>query len=152
MSQATTGSRAGQSGLRTASGGRIDRAQRLRFIFDGQSYEGLAGDTLASALLANGVHLIGRSFKYHRPRGIWPPVGGTDALVTVSRDVARVTPICARLKSSCMRPDRREPKPLAKLETRLRPHQRCLVVVFPGGFYYKTFMWPRKAWKALYEP
>ena len=80
-------------GLRTASGGRIDRTQRLRFTFDGQSYEGLAGDTLASALLANGVHLIGRSFKYHRPRGIL--AAGSEepnALVTVSRDAARVTP------------------------------------------------------------
>ena len=59
-----------KSGLRTTTGGRIDRAQRIRFTFDGQSYEGFVGDTLASALLANGVHLTGRSFKYHRPRGI----------------------------------------------------------------------------------
>src|SRR5688500_4518719 len=61
---------AAMSALRTASGGRVDRARPLRFSFDGRSYEGLAGDTLASALLANGVHLVGRSFKYHRPRGI----------------------------------------------------------------------------------
>ncbi len=58
------------SAFRTASGGRIDRTRPLRFRFDGRAYEGLAGDTLASALLANGVHLVGRSFKYHRPRGI----------------------------------------------------------------------------------
>lgn len=57
--------------FRLATGGLIDRSQLLRFKFDGRSYAGYAGDTLASALLANGVHLIGRSFKYHRPRGIY---------------------------------------------------------------------------------
>jgi sarcosine oxidase subunit alpha len=56
--------------LRTPAGGRVDRTQRLRFRFDGRWYDGVQGDTLASALLANGVHLVGRSFKYHRPRGI----------------------------------------------------------------------------------
>ena len=55
---------------RTSSGGRIDRSKMLRFSFDGQQLQGCAGDTLASALLANGRHLVGRSFKYHRPRGI----------------------------------------------------------------------------------
>ena len=55
---------------RLAEGGRIDRTKPLRFTFNGAVYEGYAGDTLASALLANGVHLVGRSFKYHRPRGI----------------------------------------------------------------------------------
>ena len=56
--------------FRTPLGGRIDRAKPLSFTFDGKPYEGLRGDTLASALLANGVHLVGRSFKYHRPRGV----------------------------------------------------------------------------------
>src|SRR6476659_5893820 len=55
---------------RLPRGGRIDRSERLRFQFDGRTYSGFAGDTLASALIANGVHLVGRSFKYHRPRGI----------------------------------------------------------------------------------
>src|SRR3954470_1533420 len=50
--------------------GRVDRAQPMRFTFDGRDIEGYEGDTLASALLANGIHLVGRSFKYHRPRGI----------------------------------------------------------------------------------
>src|ERR1700731_3944160 len=78
---------------RTASGGRIDRSLRLRFTFDDRSYEGFAGDPLASALLANGQHLVGRSFKYHRPRGIL--AAGSEepnALVTISRDAARYTP------------------------------------------------------------
>ena len=56
---------------RLDGGGRIDRRRPVGFTFDGGHYEGYAGDTLASALLANGVHLVGRSFKYHRPRGIF---------------------------------------------------------------------------------
>jgi methylglutamate dehydrogenase subunit C len=56
--------------FRLAAGGRIDRGRTLDFTFDGRRYQGHAGDTLAAALLANGVRLIGRSFKYHRPRGI----------------------------------------------------------------------------------
>src|SRR4030095_16724134 len=57
--------------FRLASGGRIDRARPIAFTFDGVRYEGCAGDTLASALLANGVHMVARSFQYHRPRGIY---------------------------------------------------------------------------------
>src|SRR5688572_21923543 len=55
---------------RLPAGGRIDRSRPLEFSFNGQRYEGYAGDTLASALLANGVHFVARSWKYHRPRGI----------------------------------------------------------------------------------
>ncbi len=57
--------------FRLADGGIVDRTRPLSFEFDGVRYQGFAGDTLASALLANGVHLVGRSFKYHRPRGIF---------------------------------------------------------------------------------
>src|ERR1700689_1016986 len=79
--------------LRTETGGLIDRTQVVRFRFDGQPLKGYAGDTLASALLANGIHLTGRSFKYHRPRGILS--AGSDepnALVGVGRDQAHYTP------------------------------------------------------------
>ena len=57
--------------FRLPSGGLIDRSRTLRFTFDGKAYEGHPGDSLASALLASGVRLVGRSFKYHRPRGIF---------------------------------------------------------------------------------
>ena len=57
--------------FRAAEGGLVDRERRLRFLFDGSAYEGFAGDTLASALLANGVSVLGRSFKYHRRRGVF---------------------------------------------------------------------------------
>src|SRR3984893_9599435 len=79
--------------FRTPDGGRIDRKELLSFHFDGRAYQGCRGDTLASALLANGVHLVGRSFKYHRPRGIFSAgAEEPNALVTVGRDAARVTP------------------------------------------------------------
>ena len=81
------------SRFRTLTGGRIDRSKPLSFRFDGRSLTGVQGDTLASALLANGVHLVGRSFKYHRPRGIL--AAGSEepnALITVARDKARTTP------------------------------------------------------------
>src|SRR4051794_39078580 len=79
--------------FRLAAGGRIDRTRRISFSFDRRRYEGFAGDTLASALIANGVHLVGRSFKYHRPRGIMS--SGSDepnALVGVGADEAGYTP------------------------------------------------------------
>jgi sarcosine oxidase subunit alpha len=60
----------GTQRVRLESGGAIDRGRKISFRFDGRAYTGFAGDTLASALLANGVRLVGRSFKYHRPRGI----------------------------------------------------------------------------------
>ena len=78
---------------RVAEGGRIDRAQPVGFRFDGRVYSGFAGDTLASALLANGVHRVGRSIKYHRPRGILSAgPEESNALVTIDRGGGRVTP------------------------------------------------------------
>ncbi|MEA3133394.1 MAG: sarcosine oxidase, subunit alpha, partial [Gammaproteobacteria bacterium] len=139
---------------RTAGGGRIDRSQPLRFTFDGNSYEGCAGDTLASGLLANGVHLVGRSFKYHRPRGIL--AAGSEepnALVTVSRDAARYTPNLRATQVELY-------DGLIAMSQNRWPSLRhdigrvndLFSRFFPAGFYYKTFMWPRTAWKALYEP
>ena len=78
---------------RLPQGGRINRAAPQNFTFDGRSYQGFEGDTLASALLANGVQLFGRSFKYHRPRGL---VGAgseePNALISVTRGPGRFTP------------------------------------------------------------
>src|SRR6188508_3671409 len=71
---------------RLSTGGIVDRAETLAFEFDGSRFEGYAGDTLASALLANGIHLVGRSFKYHRPRGIYSAgVEEPNALVQLAR-------------------------------------------------------------------
>ena len=76
--------------LRVTKGGRIDRGAPIQFRFDGRVYQGFAGDTLASALIANGVHLVGRSFKYHRPRGFLAAgVEEPNALVDVDRGGGR---------------------------------------------------------------
>ena len=81
--------------------GRVDHAKPVRFTFDGKAYQGLAGDTLASALLANGVHLMGRSFKYHRPRG--PVSAGSDepnALITYNTGSKEIGLIFGRGKKT----------------------------------------------------
>jgi sarcosine oxidase, subunit alpha len=141
-------------GLRTSAGGRIDRSQTLHFSFDGRPYSGYAGDTLASALLANGVHLMGRSFKYHRPRGVLAAgAEEPNALVAVRRDAARYTP---NLRASQVElyqgltavSQNRWPS----LAFDLGAVNDLLAPFIPAGFYYKTFMWPRRAWRTLYEP
>jgi sarcosine oxidase subunit alpha len=140
--------------LRSSAGGRIDRARVLHFSFDGRAYTGVAGDTLASALLANGVHLLGRSFKYHRPRGLLAAgVEEPSALVAVRRDAARYTP---NLRAT-------QVELYEGLEAHSQNRWPSLALDFgavndllspfiPAGFYYKTFMWPRRAWRSLYEP
>ena len=140
--------------FRLPAGGRIDRSRSLGFSFDGQRFEGFAGDTLASALIANGVHLMGRSFKYHRPRGLLST--GSDepnALVGVGRDEAHYTP---NLRASQVE---LYDGLIAESQNRFPSLARDLGAVndlfsplLPAGFYYKTFMWPAGAWKRLYEP
>ena len=134
--------------------GRVDRTRPIQFTFDGRVLTGFAGDTLASALLRNGVHLVGRSFKYHRPRGIL--AAGSEepnALVGIRRDDARYTP---NLRAT-------QVELYDGLEARSQNRWPSLSLDFgalndlmspfiPAGFYYKTFMWPRGAWKSLYEP
>ena len=112
--------------FRLDAGGRIDRTRKLRFSFDGKAYEGFAGDTLASALLANGVHLVGRSFKYHRPRGIVAAgVGRAQrARVSVGSRPA-LHPQSARHPGRALRrPSGAEPEPLALARSRPRRAQR----------------------------
>jgi sarcosine oxidase subunit alpha len=142
------------SAFRTTSGGRIDRKRPLQFTFDGKLYEGVQGDTLASALLANGVHLVGRSFKYHRPRGILTAgAEEPNALVAVRRDAARCTPNLRATQVElydglCAESQNRWPS----LGFDLGRANDLLSPLFPAGFYYKTFMWPRSGWARLYEP
>jgi sarcosine oxidase subunit alpha len=142
------------SAFRTPAGGRIDRSRPLRFTFDGRNYQGAQGDTLASALLANGVHLVGRSFKYHRPRGIL--TAGPEepnALVTLRRDAARTTPNLRATQVELhegLRAFSQNRWPSLGFD--LGRINDLLAPLLPAGFYYKTFMWPRAAWAALYEP
>ncbi|MGH8224123.1 MAG: sarcosine oxidase subunit alpha family protein, partial [Woeseiaceae bacterium] len=142
------------SAFRTACGGRIDRSRPLQFTFDGKVFEGAHGDTLASALLANGVHLVGRSFKYHRPRGILTAgAEEPNALVTVRRDAGRETPNLratqVELYDGLLAESQNRWPSLAFDFARASD---WLSPIFPAGFYYKTFMWPRAAWVRLYEP
>jgi len=139
---------------RLPAGGRIDRTRRLRFVFDGRSYEGHPGDTLASALLANDVLLLGRSFKYHRPRGIFS-AGNEEpcALVQLERAGGRSDPNTRATRIELFdglvaRSQNRFPA----LRFDLGAVNDLLSPLFPAGFYYKTFMWPRRAWKRIYEP
>ena len=139
---------------RSADRGQVDRARSIRFSFDARSYTGFAGDTLASALLANGVHLIGRSFKYHRPRGLMA-AGPEDpnALVTVRRDAARYTPNLNATQVELYEglvAESQNRWPSLRLD--VGQTNDFFSRFIPAGFYYKTFMWPRKAWHRWYEP
>ena len=142
------------SGFRTSAGGQIDRSRSLSFSFDGQTYTGHPGDTLASALLANGAHLLGRSFKYHRPRGVLSASSDEpNALVTVWRDTARYTPnLLATQVEIYDGLQARSQNRWPSLGFDVGALNNLLSRFIPAGFYYKTFMWPPRAWHTLYEP
>jgi sarcosine oxidase subunit alpha len=137
--------------FRLDSGGRIDRARPLAFTFDGRRYGGYAGDTLASALLANGVHFVGRGFKYHRPRGI------------LSAGVEEPNALVRHGVGARADPNTRATV-LALHEGLRAASQNCwpslgfdigaindrLAALIPAGFYYKTFMRPARLWR-FYE-
>jgi sarcosine oxidase, subunit alpha len=131
------------SGYRLASGGRIDRARPLHFRMDGELYRGFAGDTLASALIANGVHVVGRSFKLHRPRGIMAAgVEETNAIVDIGRGAYTDTNVKATevelvdgLEAKSVNAWPNAAKDTLGVLGWLKPF-------LPAGFYYKTFMRP----------
>ncbi len=137
---------------RLASGGRIDRDTPLRFTLNGTSYQGFAGDTLASTLLAHDVHLVGRSFKYHRPRGIMAAgVEEPNALLTLGDGATREPNIAATVAEleQGLRARTQNAWPSVRLD--MMAVTSLLSPLFVAGFYYKTFMGPtRKAWM-LYE-
>ena len=134
--------------------GRVEHGGPVRFTFDGKSYQGLAGDTLASALLASGVHLVGRSFKYHRPRGV-VSAGSEEpnALVGVNRGSGREEPNTRATMQEVY-------EGLAAVSQNRWPclHFDAGAVadvlhrLLPAGFYYKTFLWPKSFWDRVYEP
>jgi sarcosine oxidase subunit alpha len=134
--------------------GRVDRARTIRFTFDGRELMGFDGDTLASALLRNGVHLVGRSFKYHRPRGILAAgAEEPNALVGVRRDDARYTPNLRATQVELYEGlEAHSQNRWPSLEFDVGGINNLLSPFIPAGFYYKTFMWPRSAWTSLYEP
>ncbi len=135
------------------SDGLIDRSQTLNFTFNGKRLQGHPGDTLASALLANGQRFVGRSFKYHRPRGIFTagseePNGMVELRAGAAQEPntkATVTELFEGLEA-------RSQNHRGSLEYDLMGANDLLAPFLSAGFYYKTFMWPRAFWEKVYEP
>ncbi|MDH0624768.1 sarcosine oxidase subunit alpha [Pseudomonas chengduensis] len=134
---------------RLAKGGRIDRSQALSFTFNGQTYQGFAGDSLAAALLANGVDIVGRSFKYSRPRGI--VAAGSEepnaVLQIGSTEAAQIPNVRATQQALY--------SGLVANSTNGWPSVNTDLMgilgkvgggMMPPGFYYKTFMYPQNLW------
>lgn len=134
-------------------GSYIKQCQTIEFTFDNKPYTGYPGDTLASALLANGIHLTGRSFKYHRPRGIY--TAGTEepnALVTLNRAGRTEPNIPATGVELYDGLEAHSQNRWPSLKFDLMAVNSLVKPLFAAGFYYKTFMWPRSFWYKLYEP
>ncbi|MGE0846946.1 MAG: sarcosine oxidase subunit alpha family protein [Flavobacteriaceae bacterium] len=138
---------------RLPSGGLIDRGIRLSFTFDGAALSGHPGDTLASALLAGGVRLVGRSFKYHRPRGIM--TAGSEepnALVEIGAGARRepnTRATATELYDGLVAASQNR---WPSLRHDFGAVNSLLSRFLSAGFYYKTFMWPPALWEKLYEP
>ncbi|HET9573860.1 MAG TPA: sarcosine oxidase subunit alpha family protein, partial [Methyloceanibacter sp.] len=138
---------------RIGAGGLIDRTRTLSFTFDGEELAGHPGDTLASALLANGVRLVGRSFKYHRPRGILS-AGSEEpnALVELRQGARREPNTRATTIELYDGLDATSQNRWPSLKLDLLAVNQLFAPIFGAGFYYKTFMWPASFWEKVYEP
>ncbi|MDT8856530.1 sarcosine oxidase subunit alpha family protein [Paracoccaceae bacterium Fryx2] len=139
--------------MRIDGKGLIDRTSPLRFRFDGTEYQGFAGDTLASALLANGVRLVGRSFKYHRPRGVLA-LGSEEpnALVEIIEDRQQTPNVRATVQEVFEGLEAKSQSRWPSLRHDVLAVNDLAAPLLTAGFYYKTFMWPRAFWKRVYEP
>lgn len=138
---------------RLPKGGLIDRSKPLSFTFDGARMEGLAGDSLASALLANGRQLIGRSFKYHRPRGILTAgAAEPNALMAIGSGGRTEPNTRATMQELYEGLEARSQNRWPSLDFDLGAVNGLLSPFLGAGFYYKTFMWPAPLWEKLYEP
>ncbi|HTB42252.1 MAG TPA: sarcosine oxidase subunit alpha family protein [Acetobacteraceae bacterium] len=138
---------------RFTAGGLIDRGQPLPFRFDGRDLTGLQGDTLASALLANGVRLVGRSFKYHRPRGILTAGSEEPNALVELRDGARREPNTpATMIELFYGLQAQSQNHFPSLRFDLLAVNGVVAPLIKAGFYYKTFMWPAAFWERVYEP
>ncbi|MBC9207704.1 sarcosine oxidase subunit alpha family protein [Roseomonas aerophila] len=139
--------------FRLGTGGSVDRGALLHFTFDGRGYTGYRGDTLASALLANGVRLVGRSFKYHRPRGILSAGPEEPNALVELRGGARREPntratMAELFEGMAAVSQNRWPS----LGFDLMGVNQLFAPILAAGFYYKTFMWPAAFWEKVYEP
>lgn len=132
---------------RRPAGGRINRSAPIVFTFNGKSYGGFEGDTLASALLANGVKVVGRSFKYHRPRGILS-AGAEEPNALVQLEFGPHTEPNMRATTTELYDglNANSQNCWPSVDFDLGAWTGMLGRLFPAGFYYKTFMWPPKLW------
>ncbi len=133
--------------------GLINRDKKISFKFNGKTYFGFEGDTLASALLANGVHLVGRSFKYHRPRGFFG--AGVDepyAVVQLYRNNETEPNIKATEQELFEGLEAKSVNCWPSVNFDIGAINNFLKIFLPAGFYYKTFMWPKSFWYRVYEP
>ncbi|MCC5964355.1 MAG: sarcosine oxidase subunit alpha family protein [Rhodobacteraceae bacterium] len=138
---------------RDTGGSALNRARKLGFSFDGRALTGIEGDTLASSLLANGARLVGRSFKYHRPRGVM--TAGSEepnAMVEVLRDGSFHPNIRATMQELHQGLEARAQNCWPSVRRDVMAVNDLLSPFLGAGFYYKTFMWPRTFWEGLYEP
>ncbi|MEM6759796.1 MAG: sarcosine oxidase subunit alpha family protein [Pseudomonadota bacterium] len=139
--------------MRVDGKGLIDRSQPVTFRFDGTEYRGFVGDTLASALLANDVRHVARSFKYHRPRGVL--TAGSEepnALVTIGTGRETDPNMRATVQEIYDGLEARSQNAWPSLGFDLLAVNDLAAPFLGAGFYYKTFMWPRAFWEKVYEP
>ena len=133
---------------RLATGGRINRSRPLRFVFNGRVLTGYEGDTLASALIANGIRTVARSFKYHRPRGI---VGAgaeePNAIFQVGEGRKTVPGLRATQVELFEGLKAYSVNGWPSVDLDIYAINDLIGGLLPAGFYYKTFMWPRSFWK-----
>jgi heterotetrameric sarcosine oxidase alpha subunit len=138
---------------RLANGGLIDRSNIAHFSFDGKPMQGFSGDTLASALMANGVRLVGRSFKYHRPRGIFSAgPEEPNALVELRGGSRREPNTKATTVELFYGLDAASQNRWPSLSFDIHAVNQLASSMLVAGFYYKTFMWPAAFWEKVYEP
>jgi len=134
---------------RLVSGGRVDRSQSVRFTFDGKAYVGYQGDTIASALLANGVSLVGRSWKYHRPRGfVGDGAEEPNGLFQVEEGAHTIPNVRGTQAEIYEGMVVHSTNAWPSLNFDVMAVFSKLARFLPAGFYYKTFMWPQRFWMA----
>ncbi|MEM6305599.1 MAG: sarcosine oxidase subunit alpha family protein [Pseudomonadota bacterium] len=139
--------------MRVAGKGLIDRNRPVSFRFDGKRYAGFAGDTVASALLAADVRLMGRSFKYHRPRGVL--TAGSEepnALIATGEDAQTNPNVRATVQEVYDGLVTRSQNAWPSLKLDMMAVNDLGAPFLGAGFYYKTFMWPKRFWEGVYEP
>ena len=133
--------------------GLINRDKKISFKFNGKSYFGYEGDTLASALIANGVHLVGRSFKYHRPRGFFGSgIDESYAIVQLNRNNETDPNVRATEQELFEGLEAKSVNCWPSVNFDIGAINNFFNKFIPAGFYYKTFMWPKSFWYLIYEP